>query len=439
MRYALVVAVAILAGGCGHNSSAAGDDDDGGNSDGGGGGDDDGGGNQGFATVKLTLNHRPANGAQFSFIVAYRDGAGPWTLSDMPTGDDYSFHIYSPVYSVMWTCIGASAQNATIRQVSMMSFAVSDRTSLSADVPPRCAEAAGLVTLHGTLANGGFTDNYVVRWGDRQATVANGSYTMQVPPGTHDLVLLEASSISIGDAQPSGAFVKRNVTVNAATEVDLDANGVEDLQAFDVSDLDGGTKQSATTTLYAAGTTAPLATQTSGSYTVMSLATDQMGAGDIYDLQLSETSGTAMSTRTLATATPGELTWTDVPTLGAVATSVGAAQPYPQLQSSWPMYANATGYTWAITQTATSGPGTATIVWAAQLSPSVLGAAPAFEMPDFSQLGGWNPSLQLVAGKAVVGGVQAQVSSATGDFPPITPPPAGTKRTMASTTFALTP
>lgn len=426
MRKASVVLIAILAA-CGHDGTAAnGDDDVPGD---GGPGDTDGGSNsQGATTVKLTMNHRPQNGAQHSFIVAYRDGAGPWTLSDPPQGDEYAFQIYAPVYSIMWSCIGASSQNSTIRQVSILSFAIGDRTSLAVDVPPRCSDPQGLVTLHGQVANGNLLDSYVVRWGDRQAAVNNGQYTMQVPPGTHDLVLLEASTITIGDPQPAAAFVKRAVAVTAATQVDLDAGDVEDLQTFEVSD------SKAVTTLYANGTVAPLAAQT-----IASLAADQMAAGDVYDLQLSVTSGSAVATRTFATDQPGDLAWVDVPALGTVTTAVAATQPYPQLASTWAMYPEASGYTWAAAQTATNGQGSAQVVWTAQLSASVLGTTPSFEMPDFSQLAGWNPALQLVAGKAVAGGVQAQISSVMGDFPPALPPALGTRRTMASTTFAISP
>lgn len=430
MRKASVVLIAILAA-CGHDGTAANGDGDV-PGDGGHGDTDGGSNNQGATTVKLTMSHRPQDGAQHSFIVAYRDGAGPWTLSDAPQGDDYAFQIYAPVYSIMWSCIGASSQTSTIRQVSILSFAVADRTSLAVDVPPRCREPQGLVTLHGQVASGNVLDSYVVRWGDRQAAVTNGQYTMQVPPGTHDLVLLEASAIAIGDPQPAAAFVKRAVAVTAATQVDLDAGDVEDLQTFDVSGLDGDSK--AVTTLYANGTVAPLAPQA-----IASLAADQMAAGDVYDLQLSVTSGSAVASRTFATDRPDDLAWTDVPALGTVTTAVAAAQPYPQLASSWAMYPEASGYTWAATQTATNGQGSAQVVWTAQLSASVLGTMPSFEMPDFSQLGGWNPALQLVAGKAVTGGVEAQVSSVTGDFPPALPPALGTRRTMASTAFAISP
>ncbi|HEY0254743.1 MAG TPA: hypothetical protein VGC41_24625 [Kofleriaceae bacterium] len=427
----MAVAMIVLAGACGHDSAQTGGDDDDAPADGGGlmAGD---GGAQGETAVKLTMNHRPQNPGQVSYLVAYRDGAGAWKLATAPTGDVYELPIHSSVYSIAWTCIGTVAANSAIRQVSILSFAVADRTELAIDVPPRCSDPGGLVTLKGAVANPGVIDTYAVRWGDRQAAVNNGQYSLQVPPGTHDLVLLEASMINVGDPQPSGAFVKRNVQVAGATQVDLDANAVADVQSFGVDNLITG---KAVTTLYANGTTVPLLTETTPQFDVASLAANQMAGTDIYDLVLTGTGGS----RSLATTKPADLSWTDVPALGTVTATVATAQPYPQLASTWPAYPNALGYTWAATQTITSGQGSAQVVWTAQLSASVIGMAGAFTMPDFSQLAGWNPSLQLVPNRPITGGVQAHVSSVPGDFPPITPPTSGTQRTMAAGTFAVTP
>ncbi|MEO8844626.1 MAG: hypothetical protein ABI591_30745 [Kofleriaceae bacterium] len=433
MRLASSVVIAgMLIVGCGSKSPAGGDDD--GTSDGGGSNTGDGGGNgQTPTTITVTMKHRPANAAMYSFVVAYQDGAGPWTVAPAPSGDVYSLPIYSPVYAVAWTCVGNAGQ---LRQVSELQFAVSERTSLFVDVPARCTDALPTVALHGTITNAAILTNYVVKFGDRSAAVTQqDTFTLQTPVGTHDLVLLAAGSINAGtDAIASSALVVRNVTVSAAMDLTIDATNTEAVQSFSVDNLMGGTRDTATTLLYANGTTAQLVTDATPFYETESLAADQMVGSDIYDQQMTVASTAASTMSSVATATPGDLTWTEVPAIGAV-TGTAITTPYPRVTSTWAKYAGAVGYTWGATQLATGG----SVVWTAQLSPAVVGDAGSYTMPDLSGVTGWNTALQMVAGKAVGGGVQAMTSTGAGDFPPLVPPAVGTLRTTATGLFAVTP
>jgi hypothetical protein len=420
--------------GCGSKSPAGGDDD--GMPDGGGSNTGDGGGSSGQTptNITLTMNHHPTNAAMFSFLVAYQDGAGPWTLAPAPTGDVYTLPIYSPVYAVAWTCVGNAGQ---LRQVSELQFAVSERTALSVDVPARCTDALPTVALHGTITNTAILTNYVVRFGDRSAVVTQqDTFTLQTPVGTHDLVLLSAGSIaSNGDTVVSDAMVQRNVTVTAAMDIAVDANDIEAVQTFGVANLMGGTKQSTTTLLYANGTTAPLVVDsTQPFYETESLADDQMIGTDVYDQQMSVSTTGTIAMSSLATASPSDITWADIPAIGAV-TGTAMTTPYPRITSTWSKYAGAVGYTWGATQAANGG----TIVWSAQLSPAVVGDAGSFTMPDLSGLVGWNAALQMVAGTRIGGGVQAMTSTGTNDFPPLVPPSVGTERTFSTGEFSVMP
>ena len=51
-------------------------------------------------TVSVTLANHPGDAAMFSFLAAYQDGSGPWTLAPAPTGDTYSFAIDSPTWAL---------------------------------------------------------------------------------------------------------------------------------------------------------------------------------------------------------------------------------------------------------------------------------------------------------------------------------------------------
>ncbi|MEO8550304.1 MAG: hypothetical protein ABI678_10025 [Kofleriaceae bacterium] len=436
-----VALLALLAAGCSHKSPGGDDDDD---VTGDGGTGDDGGTGPGPRTVTLVMHHQPANPGPFGFLVAYQDGSGPWALAPAPAGETYKLPIFSPAYAVAWTCISAAPTGA-LRQVNMYQFAMAERTDLTVEVPPRCSQPTGTVTLHGSLANPAFLTNYVVKFGDRSAIVGDGGeFTLVTPPGTHDLIVLGGSSISSsGEFVAATALVQRGLTASANMDLDLDANDAEAVQGFAVNNLFGGARQTSVVDLYTAnGTLANLVTDAGFPFSNEALAADQMAAGDIYNqqMQITQFSGASVASST-ATATPGDETWIDVPPLGAVTPS-SASAPYIRLTTDWTAYPSAVGYNWLAAQTpgnACGGGGNCTILWTAQLSAGVIGAAGSYTMPDLSALAGWSPALQMVAGAQVKGGVQAMTSSGIGDFPALVPPAAGTHRTFATTPFAVTP
>ena len=429
----MVMAGLSIGAGCGSKSPAGGDD--GGMTDGGGGSNtgDGGGSGQTPTHITVTMNHRPTNTTMFSFLVAYQDGAGPWMLAPAPAGDVYTLPIYSPVYAVAWTCVSNPGQ---LRQVSELQFAVSERTTLAVDVPARCTDALPTVALHGTITNSATFTNYVVKFGDRSALVTQqNTFVLQTPLGTHDLVVLGAGAIGVGgDTVASAAFVKRDITVSGPMDIALDGNDAETVQSFSVDNLLGGAKASTTTLLYANGTVAPMVIDSTPLYETESLAEDQMVSTDIYDQQMSVTSIGTIAMTTLATATPTDIAWTDIPAMGSV-TGTAVTTPYPRITSTWPKYADAVGYTWGATQVTNMG----TTVWTAQLSPAVVGDTGNFTMPDLSALTGWNPALQMVAGTRVGGGVQAMTSTGTNDFPARVPPAVGTQRSFATGEFSVMP
>src|SRR3569623_3047703 len=216
MRIASCVTVLVVIAtiGCGNMALGAGDDDGGG--DGGMTGSNDGGDHNGQTptNVMLTMHHQPTHAAQYSYLVAYLDGSGPWTLAPAPSGEVYTLPSYAPGYAGAWTCISAGpVSNSTVRQVSELQFAVAERTSLTVEVPPRCTDSVATVNLHGTLPNPGIAPAYVVKWGERSATVNQlGQYQMQVAPGAHDLIVLAGNSFSGGgEIVASNAIIQHGV------------------------------------------------------------------------------------------------------------------------------------------------------------------------------------------------------------------------------------
>jgi hypothetical protein len=445
MRRASIAFLLALAA-CGSHGTSSGDD---GNGDDGNGGDD--GPHQNATSVTVTLDNRPTNAAMFTFVVAYQDGAGPWMLAPAPAGDTYTLPIYSPVYSVAWTCVGSTvgANAQQIRQVSTASFSIAERTSLTFDVPPRCTDRNAMnAPLHGTIANANGGGGFIVKWGDRSIGAIDNqgttTFAMEVPPGTHDLVVLHTGLIAVGgDLIVDSALIKRNVTVSGPTAANVDFNNGEPVLQFGVSIPVGAGRRIAQTTFYTAGgTTGQLVTDANTPWETEAFATDQQAAGDVYDQQMSVSVGGQTASETRATSDPADQTWVSpAPLGGAASTSMSA--PYPRITTTWPAYTGAVGYTWVAAQTPSLGQCGSTacqIVWTALLSPGVSGMMPTYTMPDLSALAGWSTTLQLVPGVLVAGTAAAQTSTAGAtDFPPATPPADGTLRLFVRSDYTVSP
>jgi hypothetical protein len=453
MRF--VLALVLLLAACGDNLHGAldavgtGTDAVGTGTDGSGGGGD---GSGGPATINLTLTNRPNDAAMFTFVVAYQDGSGPWTLAPAPTGDTYSFPVSAPVYGVAWTCVapgggGGGPGGVELRAVNEAHFAVAERTSLTQDVPGRCTDRAPMtVALTGTVSNRGGGGLYLVAFGGGITFVnpQNGTYTLRIPPSTHDLFLLHAVGNGFGNFAIDRATVQRGVAANAATTRNLDASTLLATRKFTVTIVaPGAARTTAATTLYTAnGSSARLVQQGAMPFESDALASTLTAAGDVYDQSITVSGQGQTAIVTNATAAPAAQTYVAPTPLGGATSTVPSTTPYPQLATTWAAYSNAVGYTWAATQQPTRaqcGGAPCSVTWTTLLSPGVAGTAPSFQMGDLSALAGWSASLQFLAGTMVAGTVEAMTSTAgDADFPAGTPA-AGTQRVFVRSGFTVTP
>ncbi|HUJ60575.1 MAG TPA: hypothetical protein VLX92_18870 [Kofleriaceae bacterium] len=455
----MVASIAACGGNSKSNSDANGSGDGSNNK-----GSDGSGGPQ---TVMWTLTDEPGTPSNYSFVVAYQDGAGPWQLAPAPTGDTYSLSINSAVYAVAWTCVppqkvGTGTQPAQARRVGIASFAVAERTTLTTQVPVECTDKLTPVALTGSVTNipaGGVdTGTYLAQWGAGapaaiKVTGTTGTFTIPALPGTHDLFIIHTpTAVGNGGAVADQVAVVRGVAVTGATSQDVDWSTAAASQSFDVTvtGAAAGSTTDAVTTLYAAGSVATLADSVSNGVTTtalktVSLAAAQMLGTDVYDQSVVIAHQGSRETASNVTATPGAQNVTAPTALGGVTATVPTSTPYPEVKATWGAYASAVGYTWQATQALTGAAcGTniaaCTITWTADVSNGVTGATPAWQMPDLSALTGWNAALQFAAGTQVAVDVVAETSSAGGaDFPLATPPAVGTTRTFARSDTAVTP
>jgi hypothetical protein len=445
---AAVALLAAFAFACGDSSSSL--------PDAGGGDDSDGSidptgdsGTGGVHTVKLTLTNRPMNAQAFSFFVAYQDGSAPWQPAPAPTGDTYALPIHAPSYSVAYGCIGTvtGTTPTQLRTVTLAQFAVGERTELAFDVPARSTDRGGdTVMLTGTVQNrplGGFS---FVQFGDRTAFVGtvSGNFTLQTPPGTHDLVVAHAIPQGNGEFFVDETVVARDVAITGATNRTIDFSAAVPTQSFpvevDVNSFE--VRVVASTTLYTENGTALGTVRESQGWDSIALADAQMRAGDVYDQAIELAVPGRGVTVTNATSTPGAQTFVPVPLLDSPSSTVVTRMPYPIIETTWPAYADSVGYAWNATQQLgyqQCGNQACTVVWTAYLSPGVTGTMPGFRMPALADLPGWKRAFELADNVQAVGSVTAMTSSAgAGDFPPGTPT-AGTQRAFVRADFAVTP
>jgi len=441
--FALVTAVAF---GCGNSGS--GTDTDGGAGDGDGGGSDVDA-PSGARTVKLTLTNRPNNAAPFSFLVMVQDGAAPWQVAPAPTGDTYSFTINAPSYGVAYACISGTAGTQQ-RSVTSAHFAVGERTELTLDVPARCSDRQmGGVTLSGNVSNRPIGGVIVVQYAGRSTFAGgqSGNFTLQVPPGTHDLVVAHAVPQGNGDFYVDEVVVQRNLAISANMQKSINFFDSVSAESFDVN-VDAAPDMArvvASTTLYTDnGTNASLVREAKGSFGTLAsvaLGEDDRLDSDVYDQSIAVSNVGGGATITHATNKPESQTYEPPAPLGTAMTTIPTKQPYITLQTTWPSYSNAIGYTWTASQQApcSGSNNLCSTVWTSFLSPGVVGTMPAYRMPDFAMVPGWKDAYAFASSDGIVGSVTAITSTAgAGDFPTGVPAN-GTDRTFVRSDFVASP
>ena len=429
----LSFAIALFAA-CGSSHSGSNIDGNPGGGDGNGGGDDSPGGNP--TTVTVTLTNRPNTASTYTFIAAYQDGAAAWQLAPAPTGDTYSFTVNAPVWGFAWTCI---VPNTTIARVELAYFSVSEKKSLTEDIPTACTDRVSNVGLAGTVSNlnnGG--NGFKASFGLAGHTVAptTGNFGVETPAATHDLFITHQGGAA--GTGPVDATTRQSATA-PMTGVAVDWNN----SAATVQTPVTVTGAAVSTTLFTAnGTSLNLGTSGGGTgggtVVVTGLDASQQMTGDLYAMAATFRASGSTETVEIWADSAGAQTFTDPPSLGGASSSVPTTTPYPEILTTWNAYGNAVGYLWDAHQGGASI--IPTLEWTAIAGPGYVGSSPRLQMPDLSMLTGWSTSFQMQTGMQVTGSASALTSTAgASDFPTVNPAAASTQRVLVASGWTVTP
>jgi hypothetical protein len=387
-------------------------------------------------TVTVTLADTPSTPATFAFLAAYEDGTGPWQAAP-PSGDTYSFAVTSATWSFAWTCVTANS-----REVTVYSFAVAERTSLTDQIPASCTvRVPAPVQLSGAITNAPAMGAIAVAWGDDSVGATASSYTFAsgVSPGTHDLVAVHRTApVGVPSYVVDALVVQPGFAVTATTIKAIDFATATTTTTTPITGLPSNVLVD-TGVLTAGGTSVALASETTS---VVGLSASQAQSGDLYAVVMAQGgSGGSVSVESFS-STPTAPAYVAPEFLAGVTFSPAPLMPYPRVATMWTAYAGAVGYTWAVQQPLSvmqcGGTSFCDVSWSAYLSPGAVGASPEFQLPDLSTIPGWNPRLALVHGTmaGVFLGAHSSTAGAS-DFPPALAPSPGTTRTQAHTEVQL--
>jgi len=351
----------------------------------------------GDPTVTVTVTE--ADGSRGVFV-AYQDGDGPWRAAEA-SSDTYAFDVSSGRYGVAVWC--AAPQ---YRRVVFDYLTTDELTDLAAF--GGCPQTD--LTLSGRVFN--LADNAQVSWSYAAVTAnLNGSYALQGPTGTHDLV---ATSYQLGGGGRTidAVVIVRDQTVggNDSIDVDLDADDRIELDTHDLT-VEGELADdfaSVSSAFYsAARTSAALSSATGDALTFQALPEDALIDGDRQSSFL-QVSGPAVAgqpqrlrthvahTETSADRTVELLAATDPPDVSAGPTF------------TWSPLDGADAYQLSVIQTDGGG---AAHDYGGAWSPGYLGADVVLTLPDLSDVDGWDDRVELVDGATMFWSLSARTSN----------------------------
>jgi hypothetical protein len=307
-------------------------------------------------------------------FIAFQDGSGAWQI---PQGSgQYTLTINDPQGKYGLVIVDLTPEpevniiHATVNELSEINFVL--------EAPP-----ANLVTVSGTVSGLGANERALIAMGGFEASPPSNTYSLQVPPGTYDLIATKVTS----GMQVNKVFIQRNISVSGNTTINIDFNSPN---AFDpethnaaVGGVSGETVvggvefRSHNGTLISTGVVSGVL-----QFPFAGIPSSKQFGNDIHQF-FAEASTTTSSRRIERYfKAPIDLSVTLPAPFGNATVTVATTTPYTRLTASWDAYSGAQAYFAHF--------GLGQVDWFVGLSAGWLGGQRTYTLPDLSGVSGWN-------------------------------------------------
>ncbi len=167
--------------------------------------------------ITLTVPAHPTDPAAYNFVVAFQDGAGPWTRAPAPVGDEYTLPIETDRYGVLVACSGLWQRQGGASIVQIEYFTKAEATHVQIDLSA-CGDPRILGSVGGTVTNANLNNPIALAVDDFLYTRSGGgSYSLAAPLGTRDIVAHED-----GAYQVDRVLIQRDLEVTGSQQLDID-------------------------------------------------------------------------------------------------------------------------------------------------------------------------------------------------------------------------
>jgi hypothetical protein len=307
-------------------------------------------------------------------FIAFQDGSGAWQI---PQGSgQYTLTINDPQGKYGLVIVDLTPEpevniiHATVSELSEINFVL--------EAPP-----ANLVTVSGTVSGLGANERALIAMGGFDASPPSNTYSLQVPPGTYDLIATKVTS----GMQVNKVFIQRNISVSGNTTINIDFNSPN---AFDpeahnavIGGVSGETVvggvefRSHNGTLISTGVVSGVL-----QFPFAGIPSSKQFGNDIHQF-FAEASTTTSSRRIERYfKAPIDLSVTLPAPFDNATVTVATTTPYTRLTASWDAYSGAQAYFAYF--------GRGQVEWFVGLSAGWLGGQRTYTLPDLSGVSGWN-------------------------------------------------
>lgn len=326
--------------------------------------------------------------------IAYRDGDGPWTTAkgaDTPL----SIAIETGRYTVI---IGCPTADGVFAGVSY-EMTLAELDTIDHDAP--CVDSS--ITISGP-PGGQLEVAFGTVGSYPNGTWPGGVYTLPVPPGTHDL------AAGLGSIVHTRLYLLRDLAVTTSVVQPIDINGPGSFALERPAVVGASNTESSLIT--AGGTAITLGLQQDGH--IVAPPASEMRPGDLLAITLRSGGGAVANRRTYVT--PDRPATLSYPMALQPAASGGARRSgmWTIVGASWQAQPSATVYELEIEFG----------VWRAYVSPGVFAEDLVVEMPDVSQVPGWE-AYRYTLNAAVHWNLSAMSGLSISELVRLVPPRAG--------------